>query len=174
MKSTSGRKRSRRAVEDLVRYNERAIRGYLAVLDCPEHLLDDIVQDTFLAVLGSRFEHRRPESTRAFLRKAARHLLLKALQRERREVRLEDLDGAERAWDEFDDDEDGEDYLDALKACLRRLKERVRKVLVLRYRERLTRKDIAARLDLSASAVNAILVRSRRKLRECVERSLDS
>ena len=164
----------RRAVEEFVQRHQRSVRGYLAVLGCPGHLLDDLVQDVFLSVLASRFEDRGNASSAAFLRKSARHLFLKAMYRERRQPTLIDLGAIEVAWTEYERDDAGEAYLAALRQCLTGVRERARAVIELRYRERLRRTAIASRLGMSESGVKSVLVRTRKWLRECIERRLAS
>jgi RNA polymerase sigma-70 factor (ECF subfamily) len=171
VKAVSSRK-SAEPVEELVRRHQGAVRGYLIVLGCPGRLLDDLIQDTFLSMLSSGFEDRGQASTAAFLRKVARHLFLKTMQRERRQLDHADLLGSEQAWSGFERDDGGERYLVALRECLARLRERTREVILMRYRDQLQQAAIASRLGLSASGVKSILVRTRRALRECVERRL--
>jgi RNA polymerase sigma-70 factor (ECF subfamily) len=165
------------AVEAFVARHLAAVRGYLHVLGCPARMLDDLVQDVFLGVLRSGFEERGPAQTAAYLRKVARHLLLKALERERRLPAAGDLEQAEAAWAEFRGtgaDEDGAGYLGALRACLAELRDRARRALELRYAERLDRAAIGERLGLSEEGVKSILARAKRGLRACVERRIAS
>lgn len=59
-----------------------------------------------------------------------------------------------------------------LQGCLSKLKSTARRVMELKYGESLPIRDIAQRVGKSVSAVEMILVRNRRALRECVERQL--
>lgn len=161
-------------LEALVLAHQGYVRGYLSVLGCPGRLLDDLSQEVFLSLLRSGFVERGPGQSKAYLRKVARHLLLKTLRRERRLPSEEDLDAAEAAWDGFARDDDGEGYLDALRACLARLEERVRGILHLCYGEEVGRAAIGARVGLSEEGVKSVLARAKRSLRACVERRLAS
>jgi RNA polymerase sigma-70 factor (ECF subfamily) len=166
-------------VEALIRAHQGAIRGYLVFLGCPADLVDDLVQDAFLSVLSSRFEHRTDPKTGAYLRKVARHLFLKQMERERRqlplaELPLAELKRAEQAWCEFERDDGGRGYLAALKKCLGGVQGRPNEVLHLRYSQSLKLAMIADRLSLTESGVKSILVRTKRKLRDCIERRLAS
>ena len=162
-----------RLVEDLVRRHQAAVRGYLAFLGCPAAQLDDLAQDTFLCLLAGPFEERGEAATRAYLRTVARNLLLKSLRRERSAPPFADLDAAETAWREYEGDDGGAAYVGALRACLDLLRAKEREVLDLRYRASLQQAQIAARLGLSEGGVKSILVRTRKRLRTCVERRLD-
>lgn len=161
-----------RRVEELVHRHQSSVRGFLCYLGCPAGMLDDLVQEVFLSFLSSRFQELGEASTSAFLRKVARHLFLKAMQRERRSPIVLDAAGAELAWVEFEGEDGGERYLTALRACLARLRGKAAEALGLRYRAGLSQAAIATELALSESGVKSLLVRARRKLRDCVERRL--
>ena len=157
-------------VAALVRRHQSAVRSFLLYLGCPRPLLDDLVQETFLSVLSSPFEDRGEASTAAYLRTVARHHFLKAMRRERRQPLVMDIAGAESAWVEYLGEDGGHSYLAALRECLAILRGRTAEVLRLRYGESQRRTAIATRFGLSESGVKSILVRARRRLRDCVER----
>jgi RNA polymerase sigma-70 factor (ECF subfamily) len=159
-------------VEALVRRHQDSVRGFLLFLGCPPSRVDDLVQDAFLSVLSAQFEERSDAATAAYLRKVARNLFLKWLRKERRQPVVVDLEGAETAFEEFEGDDGGDSYVAALRQCLVGMDERAREVLGLRYRSNLRRTAIAGRLGLSESGVKSILVRTRKRLRACVERRL--
>lgn len=161
------------AVEELVRRHQAPLRSFLIYLGCAGSLADDVVQDVFLSVLSAGFEDRGHASTSAYLRRVAKNKFLKAMQRARREPPMKDLDEAEDVWVELRGPERGGNrYLDALRECLAGVEDRARRVLGLRYTERLARTAIAEQLEMSESGVNSLLVRTRKKLRSCVERRL--
>lgn len=161
-----------RVVEDLVGRHQASVRGFLAYLGCPASQLDDLVQDVFLSVLSADFEDRGHASTAAYLRTVARNLFLKAMRREGRRPVLGDPALVEEAWVEFEGDDHGQTYLAALRECLRAVGGRAQAVLQLRYHACLRRAVIASRLELSEAGVKSILVRTRKKLRGCIERRL--
>ena len=161
------------AVEELVRRHCGAVRGFLLFLGCPDAHVDDLVQDVFLSVLASDFEDRHPASTLAYLRTVAKHILLKTLRRERRQRPLGELEASEQYFvSEFEGEDGGGAYLGALRLCLQGIEGRPSEVIRMRYEERLRREQIAQRIGLSESGVKSILVRTRKRLRECVERRL--
>ena len=162
-----------RQVEDLVRLHQGSVRGFLVYLGCPADRLDDIIQDVFLSFLSASFEDRGEAATRAFLRRIARNLFLKTMQRERRQMPVADPVGAEAAWVEFEEEDQGSGYLTALQECLAHLGGRPAEVLRLRYEESKRLTAVARTLELTESGVKSILVRTKRKLRECVERRLE-
>lgn len=162
------------AVERLVRAHQGELRGFLRYLGCPASEVDDLLQEVFLTFLSAGFEERDARSTARFLRSIARHLFLKSLRRRESRPRLEDLEAAESVWVRFHEDGGGAPYLDALRRCLDVLQGRAREALELRYTGGLGRGAIAARLDLTESGVHSILVRARKRLRECVARRTEA
>lgn len=159
-------------VEQLVRLHQDSLRGFLLFLGCPAARVDDLVQEAFLALLSSGFEDRGDARAGAFLRRVARNLFLKSLRSEARRPEVLGLQEAEHAWTRFEADDGGERYLSTLRGCLEQLAGRPLEVLQLRYRDGLQREAIASRLGLSESGVKSILVRTRERLRDCVERRL--
>ncbi len=131
--------------------------------------MDDLLQETFLAFLSKPFEVRDERSTARFLRSIARHKFLKALRRLDREPSALDLDAAESAWAELREEAGGRPYMDALRHCLAAVEGRAKEALSLRYAGNLGRAAIAVQMELTESGVHSILVRVRRRLRECVE-----
>ena len=161
-------------VEQLVRAHQDSVRGFLLFLGCHRSKVDDLVQDAFLSVLSAGFEDRGDERAGAFLRKVARNLFLKSLRDESRRPQVLAAEEAELTWTRFEAEDDGSGYLTALQRCMEGLGARPQEVLALRYRESLRRAAIAERLGMSESGVKSILVRTRARLRDCVERRLDS
>ena len=157
-------------VEALVRSHQDSVRGFLSVLGCPRDRVDDLCQDVFLSVLSSGFIQRSEAATRAFLRKVARHILIKAMERERRHLALGEMDHVEELWTRFDDGGERGDYLEALRGCLRLVRGRASEVVDLRYKSGMALVEIGQRLGLRESGVKSILVRTRRMLRDCIER----
>jgi RNA polymerase sigma-70 factor (ECF subfamily) len=159
-------------IELFVQRHQGSVRGFLIYLGCAGDRLDDLMQDVFLSFLSANFEDRGELATRAFLRRIARNLFLKGIERERRQIVQSDSALAEVAWANFESGDGGNRYLVALRECLSGLRGRALEVLRLRYEESVQLVGVATRLGLSESGVKSILVRSKRKLRECVERRL--
>jgi RNA polymerase sigma-70 factor (ECF subfamily) len=62
----------------------------------------------------------------------------------------------------------------ALQNCLSKLNSRDRELLELRYRRNVTSRQLAAELSRPADSVYKALQRIRRRLQQCIERSLAS
>ncbi|MEZ6017410.1 MAG: sigma-70 family RNA polymerase sigma factor [Planctomycetota bacterium] len=159
-------------IERLVREHQDAVRTYLVFLGANGDQVDDLVQETFLSFLRSTFQERDSASTRAYLRTVARNHLLKEYRRAGSRPPSQDLDAAEHAWEEYESDDGGEQFRSALQLCMAGLRDDAQRVLRLRYGASTPRATIAERLGMSEAGVKSIIVRARRRLRECVERRL--
>jgi RNA polymerase sigma-70 factor (ECF subfamily) len=133
--------------------------------------VDDLVQETFLVLLGVPFEERSHAATAAFLRRIARNLFLKRVRVGRREV--VDLDAIEAAWVAFDSGDGGDAYLVALRHCLAGLGASSRLALELRYRDALSPGAIADRLGLSLGGARSVLLRAKARLRACISQRIE-
>ena len=68
--------------------------------------------------------------------------------------------------------DDGAELLQALQRCLQALAGRARQALDLRYRDRLPRVEIAARLGISEDGAKNLMQRAKQQLRTCIEGSM--
>jgi RNA polymerase sigma-70 factor (ECF subfamily) len=157
----------------LVRAHQAGVWRYVRFLGCDPTEADDLVQETFLAVLREEFEIRSPAETAAYLRTVARNRLLMARRKQRTIPPAVDLEAAEAVWARVAREDGLGDYLAALGDCLEvAVSPRVRRALELQYRDRASRAEIAAALDLAVEGVKTLLRRARIALRNCVERKI--
>lgn len=157
-------------LEALVRHHQGSVRGYLTYLGCPRDWRDDLVQDTFVALFGARFELRADAATAGYLRKVARHLFLKRRAREDRGLPLDELEPLELAWTEFAAEDGGQGTEDALRLCLAELEGRPAEVVRRHYAGGEPLAGIASALGLEVASVKSLLLRTRARLRACIER----
>lgn len=157
----------------LVRGHQAGVWRYLRFLGCDPDEADDLVQETFLAVLRDGFEERSPGQTAAYLRTVARNRLLMARRQQRSRPAAVDLEAAEAVWARVAGEDGMSDYLVALGECLEKaVSPRTRRALDLKYRDRAGREEIAAQLGLAVEGVKTLLRRARAALRDCVERKI--
>ena len=159
---------------ELVREHQAGVWRYLRFIGASLSEADDLVQETFLAFMRSKFSYCGPAATAAYLRQIARNQLLQARRREGREVNTVQLSAAETVWAEVAGEDGLDDYVSALRICLTNLRQRSQQVVELHYRHGLGRAEIAARLDMKPDGIKTLLRRSRQALRECVERKVKS
>jgi RNA polymerase sigma-70 factor (ECF subfamily) len=62
--------------------------------------------------------------------------------------------------------------MDALRSCFRKLGERSRWALEMRFRERRTRAEIATELGITENGAKNLMQRAKIRLRECIQRTL--
>jgi RNA polymerase sigma-70 factor (ECF subfamily) len=157
----------------LVHAHHKEIWRYLRFLGCEDALADDLVQETFLAVLKKPPTVSDTAAVRAYLRTIARNQFLAHCRKSNRQTEL-DLDTAEQVWAETHPRDGGEQRLSALDDCLAQLEGRAKQAIDLTYRENHSRADIAKKLDMSDDGIKSLLRRTRDALRQCVERKLQS
>lgn len=93
--------------------------------------------------------------------------------KQRRDPPAVDLKAAEAVWARAAGEDGLSHYLVALGECLEvAVSPRVRQALELQYRDRASRAEIAATLDMAAEGVKTLLRRARSALRDCVERKV--
>jgi RNA polymerase sigma-70 factor, ECF subfamily len=153
---------------------QTGIWRYLRALGADPLLAEDLTQETFLAVLRKPFEQYHPAATAAYLRKVARNLFITHQRRANPTVQLGDLDLIENQWVQWTSDLDGGEALAALKNCWQTISLRAQQALEMRFKDKSSRTDIAAALDLSPDGAKNLMQRAKKALRECIDRKLAS
>lgn len=137
------------------------------------HLADDIAQETFVAVLRKPFDQFSPQSTAAYLRRVAFHLLLE-YKRKFGAVGLTDqaelLDSYWSRW--AGADASGDRLIDALRECFQRLTNRAQKSLRMRFEDQASREQIASELQITENGVKNLQQRAKAQLKQCLEEKL--
>lgn len=159
---------------ELIRRFQTGIWRYLRYLGADPMEADDLVQETFLAVLRGKFEHRDDRQTSAYLRKVARNQLLQVRRRQGNELCTVELVAAESVWASAAPDDGLENYLSALRDCLQNVTDRARQAIELVYRDRCQRIEAADQLNMKPEGIKTLLRRTRATLRACVERKVKS
>lgn len=153
----------------LIQTYQAGVWRYLRALGCDAPLAEDLTQETFLAVLQHPFQELNPAATVGYLRKTARNLLISYHRRSGRVEAVQDVELLDRSWTRWAGDDNGEELLHALRDCLRRLGDRARLALELRFQEQQTRAEIATRLQLSEDGAKNLLQRAKQQLRGCID-----
>ena len=155
--------------ESFVRAHQAGVWRYLRLLGASATDADDLLQETFLAVLRKDLPG---EGATPLLRTIARGLWIdrhRWLARRRAVAWAEGVDAALAAAPR---DVHLEHWLDALAACREELGERPRRALELTYRDGLGRPEVAAALGLAPNTVRNLLARTRDALRRCIGRRM--
>lgn len=151
-----------------VKPHEPALRAYLSKRfpSLPDH--DDVVQETYIRVLRAR-ETGRLTYVKAFLFTAARNVAIDIFRRRRNVthesisdlVELPALDVTPGVAEKLEHRQRGELLLEAVSG----LPERCRQVMMLRYLEGFSYKEIAAQLGISPETVKVHMIKG---VRDCV------
>ncbi len=156
----------------LIEDHQVGVWRYLRALGCDAAEADDLTQETFLAVLQRPFVHYSPAATTAYLRKVALNRCISARRRAGRLVLMEQIEEIDQAWTRLASDDHGESMLEALQTCLGQLTERARLALMMRFRDRNSRSEIAEALAITEHGAKNLMQRAKRQLHECIEGKL--
>jgi len=151
--------------------HQGVLRVYLLAATGDAVEADDLLQDVSIVLWEHFYEFDEARPFRNWALGVARIEVLKWRQQRarRREVLSEEvLESMAEAADELEQAVGEQRGL--LRVCLEDLAAGVREVVKLRYMDALSIAGIAARTGRSGEAIEMVLVRARRVLRECVER----
>ncbi len=133
---------------------------------------EDVLQETFIVVQAKAADFQLNSNFLAWVFRIARFQVMKAQSQYKRAAErfsdeaLEAL-GASAPQEPFD-----ELKLIALPGCVAKLGPQARQIVDLFYQDELRTQEIAQVLSWTPAAVSVALSRSRRLLRECIERQL--
>ena len=134
--------------------------------------IDDLVQETALALLNNFANYDQSRNFTAYAIGTARHLLHDYYRREQRTQETpwgnELLDQIQQAHSDLGDEL--HDMRQALHTCIQGLPPRERNLLNTRYHENQSFDDIAKQHNTTSSTVRSWLSRLRRTLFECAQR----
>lgn len=152
---------------DLYAYLLAAVRNH--------HDAEDLLQEVSLAATRSWEQYQEGTNFRAWAREIARRRILDHAKRSERRAALLDpevLQRLEAAAVEVEEAEPAELRREALRRCLESVRGLPRRVLDLRYEQRLEVPGIAAAIGRTVQGTYALLKRVRQSLRECADRRL--
>ena len=155
--------------KSLIEQFQTGLWRYLRSLGCESSLADDLVQDTFVSFLQKPFEYLSDAATASYLRKVALNLFISFKRREGKVVTTENIEAISDAWQEWVVDDSGDELVSSLNDCLQELTDRARWALQMRFRDKLTRIEIAENLKITEHGAKNLMQRAKRQLRDCVE-----
>lgn len=165
----------RDAFSEVLAHSHRALRMFITARLPNPDLVEEVLQQTYVTAFEERHRSIAPGKVLAFLRGIARNMTARCwreLQRGERQVdALEQfLLGSEPAPDlAAEAQELAGEISQALTACLGRLPERSRKILLAAYHEELSQKRLAQRFSLRVAAIKRLLFKTRGQLRDCLQ-----
>jgi RNA polymerase sigma-70 factor, ECF subfamily len=148
------------------------LQGFVASLVPEPELVDDVVQETFVAV-SARADHYDPkQSFSAWLFIVARDKIRELGGKAAAEARPfadEVLDVLAASRTEFGVSARGLQFVDD---CIAALAPQARRIVELRYQNAMKPRQVAAAIGWTAASVRVALSRARTAIRECVERKV--
>jgi len=157
------------AFEELVRrHGDRAYRVALTFVG-DEQKAEDLAQEAFVKILEAADSYRPTASFTTYLYRVVANACLdyRKKKRPRSSAKLPDrMDRAHGPAESLT----RKDRRKAVRRAINSLPERQRMALVLQYYEGLSYAETAEAMDCTESAVDSLLVRAKRKLRDRLER----
>lgn len=154
--------------------HQAGIWRYLRAIGCAPEEADDLTQETFLTVFRRPFEYLGRPAAVSYLRRVAYHLFLNSLRRKRSQVELRAAELVDETRNSGRSGRHHEELLDVLAECVANLPERSQRCLEMRYRDGLSRQEIATALCISEHGAKNLLQRTKQRLRESIERRRES
>ncbi len=169
MAGDAGQALARRLLE-----HRDALFGYILALVRSWPIAEELFQEVSLVVLQKGQQGEAVDQFLPWSREIARRMVLDSWKRSARSrVVLSEaaLDAVDRAFLERDDEPASSDLVRALRRCLEKLPDHLRRLVDLRYSESLPLQEIARRLERSAGSVQVALSRVRMRLHDCAKRA---
>lgn len=160
----------------IIEQNQRWLMAYFLSSTGNPIVAEDLCQDVFVAALKGRDRYDSSRPFGAWLRGIARNVLLMHYrQNQKAPLALGDkllhvLDDISQDYDhDAGDPEHEEQAMTTLRDCMKKLSERARTLLSLKYGRHMRSKEISQRMDMKATAVDMAISRGRKALKECLE-----
>jgi RNA polymerase sigma-70 factor, ECF subfamily len=131
------------------------LRGFIYGLVPRKHLVDDIVQETFVTACQKADSYEPDTNFRAWIFTIARFKVLAVLKRDAGRTVLFEPDLVELLAKEEPPDHGFQDRVAALDTCIAKLAGAARRAVVLRYSENLGPTEIAQCMGWSVNALRA-------------------
>jgi RNA polymerase sigma-70 factor (ECF subfamily) len=166
------------AFQQLVRQHIRALHGFARRLLGNSSEAEDIVQETFIRVWhkAAQWQVGRAKLS-TWLHSITYHLYIDMTRRHHMQtVSLDDvIEDAERVGlSEVSEQVQREEIIQEVEAALQQLPERQRSAIVLCYYQNMSNHEAAEILSISVSALESLLARGRRSLREKLQARLEN
>ena len=150
-------------------------------------IVEDLVQETFLAALRGRKNFRSRSAIQTWLTAILKHKIVDHYRKKNREQAVEDIETVSEAVDSFFNNAaswkirpekwdinpmkiyEQQEFMDILYRCLAELPPRLAKVFMMREIDELETDEICKTLNISATNSWVMLYRARTYLRRCLE-----
>lgn len=170
--TSSESRESHELVQRLFVQHLHQIRGYARVI-CPDvAILDDVVQEVFVAMMSRASDFADGRNFKSWAYGFVRNKAMKAATRRKADARLLGNDVLELLSAAVPELEVRPEELGALRRCLAELAPSARSVIRQRYENGLQPQQVASAMGWTPNSVRVALSRARAFLRACVEQRL--
>lgn len=159
-------------VQRLFVQNMIAVRGFVIALMPDFSRVDDVVQETFLTVTEKADDFEEGTKFRSWVFSIARFKVLEAARGPGTREILLDEEVIDALCTAEIPEPNSDRELQVLAECTNGLARQAKRVIDLRYEQSKRPPEIAEKMGWTVNAVNVALARSRKALRECVDRKL--
>jgi len=163
---------TRQAVQRLFIDHVDELKGFVASLVPDPELVDDVVQETFVAVTARAAHYDPRQSFKTWLFIVARDKLREVGGRADAEARPFADDVLEVLVASHSGFAVPRDHMRFLDECIDALAPQARRIVVLRYQNSMKPRQVAQALGWTAGSVRVALSRARAAIRDCVEKKL--
>ena len=165
---------TRQVVQRLFIDHVDELKGFVASLVPDPELVDDVVQETFVAVTARAAHYDPRQSFKTWLFIVARDKLREVGGRADAEARPFADDVLEVLVASHSGFAVSRDQMRFLDECIDALAPQARRIVVLRYQNSMKPRQVAKALGWTAGSVRVALSRARAAIRDCVEKKLAS
>jgi RNA polymerase sigma factor (sigma-70 family) len=161
-----------------IEQNRHWLLAYLLASTGNSHAAEDLVQEIFQIAYEKRHSFTVGTNFGGWLRMIAKNCLNRYFEKSKKQPILLENAATElesivsHQEEHFLDPDWFESRIAAMKACLNRLTEKVRQIIVYRYSEDKSSKDVAELLGMSVSSVDVATYRARTMLAECIQKQI--
>ncbi len=175
MKKQTGGTEAKTVFEILVRENQAMLMTYLRAVIRDQHIAEDLFQDTMLIAWKKLDRYDRTRPFGPWLRGIAAKLVMAHFRKAKADLMVVDDETLEYLSQQLQhiSERPGDTWGDktaALTRCIETLSEHYREAIQLRYFERTSAMQIAAKTQTSVETVQKRLQRARSKLLDCLRR----
>lgn len=165
-----------KALSSLFLKQRHALQTFIRSMLRDDDAAEDVFQEVWLQFADAQQKGTEIQNLAKWSRGVARNLILKHWRRQRTSKVIADSEMLELVEEAFDEQDDREAYWEsrrkALKACMKKLPEKSRQILDLRYEGDQPVAAVAEGLGKTTASVMMMLSRIRKSLSACAERAL--
>lgn len=171
--STGPSESRERFVERAMAEHESALIGYATTILHDTELARDVVQDTFLRLCAQSPDKVR-QQLKSWLFTVCRNRALDVLRKQRRVERIDEVRWQKVAGPEMQPDEAArrQEQLDKANALLARLTDNQRDVIVLKFQQGLSYKEISRVTGLTTGNIGFLIHTGLKRLRDLMPKDL--